>query len=166
MGRSLEESWRQLPNLCNFLHTLRNGALFNMQSGHTQLRHQRTGFEASSALNSLCAPAKIMLTQQDEAVSGMRACRKCRERQRFLVRVSCLNERPLLGKGVSDKRLEICRVLMPRHKNTGIGFDLFQIAHSKMEPAVCVFRIELRPRANMTHGQPRLTDSRVGMPKS
>ena len=84
-----------------------------------------------------------MLTQQDEAVSGMRACRKCRERQRFLVGVSRLNERPLLGEGVGDKRLEICRVLMPRQKNTGIGFDLFQIAQSKMEPAVCVFRIEL-----------------------
>ena len=68
-----------------------------------------------------------MLTQQEEAVSGMRACRKCRERQRFLVGVSRLNERPLLGEGVGDKRLEICRVLMPRQKNTGIGFDLLQL---------------------------------------
>src|SRR3984893_12233882 len=107
-----------------------------------------------------------MLTQQDEAVRCMRACRKCWERQRFLICVSRLNERPLLGEGVSDKRLEISRILMPRQKNTGVGFDLFQIAHSKVEPAVCFFRIELEHARIRICGLARLTDSCVGMRKS
>ena len=74
------------PNLTNFLHTLRNGALFNMQSGDTQLRHQRTGVRAQFSAELPLRARKLMLTQQDEAVSGMRARRKCPERQCFPVR--------------------------------------------------------------------------------
>ena len=52
---------------------------------------------------------------------------------------------------------------MAAQQDTGIGFDLLQVAHAQVIPGVCIFRFQLRGSGICGAGQAGLSHSRISL---